>query len=98
MTFKKSNLILGLLLGLAMPLVGVVLFYFWKASASPFGEFLEVAFHNKSFLTAMISFSLFLNALIFTYYINKRLDKTAIGIFIATCVYAIPVVIIKIWM
>ena len=95
---KKSNLVLGLLLGLTMPLLGVVLFYLWKARSSPFGEFLDVAFHNKAFLTATIIFSLFLNAVIFTYYVNKRLDKTAIGIFIATCVYAIPVIIIKVWM
>jgi hypothetical protein len=81
-----------------MPLLGVLVFYFWKASETPFNDFIEVAFHTKTFLTAMISFSLFLNAIIFTYYVNKRLDKTAIGIFIATLAYAIPVVVIKIFM
>ena len=95
---KKNKLVLGLLLGFTMPFLGVLLFYLWKARSSAFADFLEVAFHSKPFLTAMISFSLFLNAIIFTWYVNKRLDKTAIGIFIATCVYAIPVVIIKIWM
>jgi len=60
--------------------------------------FMQAAFQNKSFLTAIISFSLFLNAIVFTYYVNKRLDKTATGIFIATCVYAIPTIIVKLWM
>ncbi len=81
-----------------MPFLGVLLFYFWKARSSKFTDFMDIAFHNKQFLTAIISFSLFLNALVFTYYVNKRLDKTAIGIFIATLAYAIPVIIIKIWM
>jgi len=95
---KKNKLILGLILGIVMPFLGVLLFYFWKAGSSAFTDFIDVAFHNKQFLTAIISFSLFLNAIIFTYYVNKRLDKTAIGIFIATLAYAIPVIIIKIWM
>ena len=76
----------------------MLVFYLWKAGSTNLGEFLQIALQNKSFLTAMISFSLFLNAIIFTYYVNKRLDKTAIGIFIATCAYAIPVIIIKLWM
>jgi hypothetical protein len=95
---KKNNLIYGLILGFTMPFLGILLFYLWKASSTPLGEFLNVAFHTKVFLTAMISFSLFLNAIIFTWFVNKRIDKTAIGIFVATLVYALPVIIIKIWM
>jgi len=95
---KKNKLVLGIVLGVLMPLLGMFLFYLWKAGSAPFGEFMSVAFQNKAFLTAMISFSLFLNAIIFTYYVNKRLDKTAIGIFIATCAYALPAIIIKLTM
>lgn len=95
---KKNKLVLGLVLGFILPMLGILLFYLWKSRSTPLLDFLSVALQNKSFLTAMISFSLFLNAIVFTYYINKRLDKTAIGIFIATCVYALPVVIIKMFM
>ena len=95
---KKNKLVLGLVLGFVLPILGILLFYLWKAGSTPLWDFLGVAFQNKSFLTAMISFSLFLNAIVFTYYVNKRLDKTAIGIFIATCAYALPVVIIKMFM
>jgi hypothetical protein len=95
---KKNKLVLGLALGFIMPLLGILLFYLLKARSTPLWEFLSVALQSKTFLTAMISLSLFLNAVVFTFYINKRLDKTAIGIFIATCVYALPVVIIKIFM
>lgn len=95
---KKNKLVLGLVLGFLMPLLGMFGFYLWKAGSTPIMDFINVAFHEKSFLTAMISFSLFLNAIIFTYYVNKRLDKTAIGIFVATCVYALPAIIIKLFM
>jgi len=95
---KKNNIYIGLALGILMPLLGVLIFYMWKAGSVSLGEFLQVAFQNKGFLTAMISFSLFLNAIIFTWYVNKRLDKTAIGIFIATCAYALPAIIVKLTM
>ena len=43
----------------------------------------------------MISVSLLANAIIFTLYINTRRDRTAKGIFIATCVYVIAGLIFK---
>ncbi|HVX51379.1 MAG TPA: hypothetical protein VHB48_14535 [Chitinophagaceae bacterium] len=95
---KTNKLVLGLALGFIMPLLGVLVFYLWKAGSASLPDFIQVAFQNKSFLTAIISFSLFLNAIVFTYYVNKRLDKTAVGIFIATCIYALPAIIIKLTM
>jgi len=95
---KKNNIYIGLVLGVLMPILGMLIFYVWKAGSASLGDFLQIAFQNKGFLTAMISFSLFLNAIVFTYYVNKRLDKTAIGIFIATCAYALPAIIIKLTM
>lgn len=86
---------LGLVLGFLAPFLGVVIFYFWKASANPFLLFLETALQNRTFLTMLIIFSLFVNAAVFTLYINKRKDKTARGIFISTCLYAIAALLIK---
>lgn len=91
----KDSLRLGIVMGFLSPILGVIIFYFWKASANPFGVFLETALQNKQFLTVIISFSLFVNAVIFTLYINKRKDRTARGIFISTCIYAITAIIIK---
>lgn len=91
----KDSLRLGILLGFLSPLLGVVVFYFWKASANPFGVFIETALQNKQFLTVLISFSLFANAVVFTLYVNKRKDRTARGIFISTCLYAMTAIILK---
>ncbi len=92
---SRDSLGLGMILGFLAPLLGVVIFYFWKASANPFMLFLEMALQNRSFLTMLISFCLFANAVVFTLYINKRKDKTARGIFISTCIYAIAALLIK---
>jgi hypothetical protein len=91
----KDSLRLGIVLGFLSPIIGVIVFYFWKASANPFGVFIETALQNKQFLTVLISFSLFANAVVFTLYVNKRKDRTARGIFISTCIYAITAIIIK---
>jgi formate/nitrite transporter FocA (FNT family) len=44
---------------------------------------------QKSLLSGIISIALIANAIVFTVYINKQKDKTAKGVFIATCVYAL---------
>jgi ABC-type uncharacterized transport system permease subunit len=54
--------------------------------------FLEPGYRT---LTAALSMSLLLNAVLFTLYINSRKDKTAKGIFITTLVYGLAVLIIK---
>ena len=91
----KDSLRLGIVLGFLSPIIGVLIYYFWKASANPFSVFIETALQNKQFLTVLISFSLFANAVVFTLYVNKRKDRTARGIFISTCIYAITAIIIK---
>ncbi len=95
--FTRDSLRMGIVLGFLAPILGVIIFYFWKASANPFSVFLEAAIQNKQFLTVLISFSLFANALIFTLYINSRRDDTARGVFIATCIYAISALLVKLF-
>ncbi len=95
--FSKDSLKLGLILGFLAPIIGIVVYYLWQASANPFGYFLQFALQNKGFLTMLISFSLFANAVVFTLYINKRKDKTARGVFISTCLYAIVALLLKLF-
>jgi tryptophan-rich sensory protein len=44
---------------------------------------------QKSLMSGIISLALIVNVIVFTIYINKHKDKTATGIFIATCIYAL---------
>ncbi len=86
---KKDDIKLGLILGLLAPIVGLFGYYFWKFRLFSFNEFLQVLNMQKSLLSGIISVSLMANAIIFTIFVNQQKDKTAKGIFIATCCYAI---------
>jgi hypothetical protein len=92
---KKDNLRLGLLLGFLAPLLGLLVYYFARFSLFTFKEFIGVILAQKSLLSAMVSISLVANAAVFTYYINSRKDRTAKGIFISTCIYAIAALLWK---
>ena|SRR4051794_12066877 len=84
----KDDLRFGLLLGFLAPVAGMLLYYLIQfRNVMGFGEFLQIILQQKTLLTAMISVCLVANAAIFTIYVNKRIDQTAKGIFIATCVY-----------
>ena len=99
MILQKDNLRLGMILGIVAPFFGMLVYYFWKFYPTfSFGDFFRVLGLQKTLITALISFSLFANAVIFTLYINTRRDRTARGIFIITCVYAIAAIILKLFL
>ena len=92
----KDNLRLGLVLGFVAPLIAMLLYYLIQfRTVITFGEFLHVILVQRTLLTALVSISLVANAAIFTFYINKRLDQTAKGIFIAPCIYGVASLIWK---
>ena len=97
MIFKKDNFLLGILLGLIAPLMGILLFKFVKFSVFSFKETFEYMILESGFktLTVALTLSLLLNALLFTIYINSSKDKTAKGIFVLTVIYGLLVLIIK---
>ncbi|MEP7108904.1 MAG: hypothetical protein ABI760_13005 [Ferruginibacter sp.] len=95
MIFKKDNFWLGTLLGLLGPLIGFSIFKLLKYNRFTFKEMYQWMTLNHNLLTAWISVSLFANALLFTLYVNARIDKTAKGIFLVTVMYAITALLIK---
>ena len=86
---KRDNLRLGLILGFLSPVLGFFIYYLVKFRLFSFPEFLQLLRANPSLLTSIISLSLITNAVVFTIYINRQNDKTAKGVFIATCIYAL---------
>ena len=96
MIFKKDNLKFGIAIGLVAPLIAMVIYYYWNLSrAMSISEYLHLLRTNKSLLTGVSSISLVANALFFTIYINTHRDKTAKGIFVATLLYGIAVLVYK---
>lgn len=95
MIFKKDDLRLGLVIGLLGPVLGLVVIYFIKYSATSFGDFLNTLFEEKRMITAVGSLSLLANVIFFTIYINTHRDKTAKGIFLITLIYGIGILVLK---
>ncbi len=95
---NKDNLKFGLLLGFIAPVLGLITYYIWKFYPTySIKEFMQVMMAQKVLLTGISSFSLMANAIFFTYYINKHIDKTATGIFIITVIYAISILMLKLF-
>ena len=94
---KKDNLLFGIIAGFIAPVFGLIIYYFlvFYRQNVGFMEFLGYLKQYKSLLTGVSSIALVANAVLFTIYINSRLDNTAKGIFVATIVYGIAVLMIK---
>ena len=95
MILKRDDIKLGILLGFLAPIVGLFGYYFYKLNIFSIAEFFEALILHKSLLTAIISLCLICNAVVFTLYINAQKDKTAKGVFIATCLYALASLAVK---
>lgn len=93
--FKKDNLKLGLALGFLTPILAMFTYYLIQFRLFKLSEFFQVMLQQKSLMSGIISISLIANAVVFTLYINKQIDKTARGIFIATCIYALLALVVK---
>jgi hypothetical protein len=95
--FKKDHFPFGLVLGFFAPVLGMAAYYLLRFRAFTVQEFLQVLGMQRSLISGLVSFALVANAVVFTIYINKHKDKTAKGIFVATCLYAIVALVFK-WM
>ena len=89
MILSKDNLKLGLVLGFLAPILGFASYYLLRFRLFTVKEFFQVIMMQKSLLSGIVSIALIANVIVFTLYINQQKDKTAKGVFIATCIYAV---------
>lgn len=94
---KKDNFVFGFIMGMLAPFVGFAVFKYTKLGPLNYFQALQYIFVQPGhrLLTVAISLSLMANAVLFTIYINARIDKTAKGIFWATLIYALTALSIK---
>ena len=90
----KDSMLLGLLLGLVIPVLGVMIFYYSKFAAVDLWQFLQVATKHKV-LSPMLSLCAILNLGVFYLFLNKNLYLTARGIILATIIYGVTIVLLK---
>ena len=87
--------IVGLLLGLFMPLLGLVLVYFILGQGLGFSNFLDQLGSRPSHAAKVLSLSVLANLIPFLYFNRRRLDQTVKGIVIATVLYMVAFIYVK---
>lgn len=91
---RSDSKLLGFLIGLVLPVVGVLLF--WTVAPRPGGltDIMALTEH-PSVISAIISIGLLANLPAFFFFYRKQWDESARGVIMATFLYAIPIVYIK---
>ena len=99
MILKRDTIKLGLLLGFVGPLLGIFLYKFVKFKIFTFKETFQYMLYEPGHktLSVALTLALFVNAVLFTFYLNTRKDKTAKGIFLVTLVYGVVVLFLKLF-
>jgi hypothetical protein len=98
MIFKKDKFWFGCILGFVAPILGILLFKYFKFQGYSYKDvfhfmIFEEADHRT--LSVALTLSLLLNAALFTTYINTSRDNTAKGIFTTTMFYGLIILLIK---
>ena len=93
--YRRGNLYLGLCLGLIGPLLGALVFYLLKFSEMPFSDFVSNALDPRM-AGPLLSFGGLVNLIFFFLFIWRKKDLSARGVLLATFIYVLIVVILKV--
>jgi len=85
---------LGFVIGLVLPILGLVIMKFLWYRHDTFNEFYHTLIYSHSVLTKVLTLSLLLNLVPFIYANSKRLDYLMRGVVIATVLYALVIVLL----
>jgi hypothetical protein len=92
---RLNQPIVGLVIGLLMPLLGLIVVYFVLAKGMSFEDFLTLATASGDFAGKVITLSVLANLIPFLYFSRRRLDYTVKGIVIATILYMVLFIYMK---
>jgi hypothetical protein len=96
---KRNNIPFGILIGSLSLVIGIFAIYFTRFYPTfSVADFLKIILMEKTILSGISVFAIFANVVLITFYFNRRLDETAKGIFGISCLYAIAILIAKIFM
>lgn len=91
---KYNNLWLGLALGLAIPIITIFIFSFFKSDVDNFKSYIEFVW-SISALSNILSLCAIPNLAIFYLFLNKELYYSVRGVIFATLIWAVLVVITR---
>ncbi len=92
----KGNIpIVGFILGALCPLIGLVILYNLWGQGEGLMPFTKLLFKMPGQASKVFTLSLLVNLLPFLFFMYKRMDYALRGVFIATMLYAVLIVLIK---
>jgi len=91
---RRDTPIFGFMIGLLLPFIGMVIMYLLWGHGQGFGSFLHSLTRLKGMASKVLTLSILINVIPFAYCNIKRIDMTARGIFVATMLYALLIVLI----
>lgn len=96
-TIKQDSTWLGIVLGFIGPVIGFFIFYLIKFL--PWGQSLAVYLNllkdNSYLIPKIMSLCLLVNGITFFFYTQYKKDETSRGILVATLMYAIAIIVLK---
>lgn len=92
---KKNVPVIGFIIGLLLPIVGIIIMYFIWFHGTPVNSFFKTMKADTHLAAKVLSMSIIINILPFILYTNKRRDLAARGVFIATMLYAVLIILLK---
>lgn len=92
---RLNQPIVGLFIGLFMPLLGFIVVYFIMGSGVPFDTYIERMGASSKAFGAVLSLSVLANLLPFLYFNSRRMDQAVKGVVIATMLYAVAFIYVK---
>lgn len=92
---KRNLPIIGLVIGIILPMLAGVATYFIKFSAYSFDGYLRQLSTGGKIGPAVLSLCVLTNIIPFLYFSSKKLDYTARGVLVATMLYFVLFILIK---
>ncbi len=92
---RLNKVWLGIVLGLVVPMIALVCYYFARYSDLSLVDFMKV-YKNLGILTHIISLSVLPDLLVFFLFIRQDMLKSARGVLLATFLFTFVVLILRI--
>ena len=92
---RLNRPIIGFFLGLVMPVIGFLVVFVIRARGADLMSFLEDLLRFPKIAALVVSLSILANLIPFIYFTNRRLDYAAKGVFIATMLYVVLILLLR---
>ncbi len=91
----RNNPIVGFVLGLLGPILGLFIMKFIWFRHDTVADYIGMLIHTKDTMFKVTSLSMLVNLAPFIFFNTKRYDHAARGVFIATMLYVVFIVIVR---